>query len=155
MLGRLNDTVLFGVEAAADLVPFPRRDTQFFTKAPDLGTVADTRWHPVIAGSQNVFVLNKNRTHLSPQTSGTGGDQPGDLHEIFVPCGACQRLTQNISGLEPVAVERELFAKLPDLTLDLGQESFVIPFLKNLTDPLSYQGHLSFLHPPGGNGRCA
>ena len=120
MLGRLDDPVLFGVQTAADLVPFARWDAQFFAKAPDLGAVTDAGRHTIVPGGQDILVLDENRSHLTAQACGTGGDQPADLHEILIPQGTDQRLAHSLSALEPVAVEGELLAKFPDLALDSG-----------------------------------
>jgi hypothetical protein len=87
MLGRLDYGVLFRMEAAAELMTLSRRDLQFFTQTTDIKAMGNPGRGAVISRGKNVFVFDKECTHLPAQTGRASGYEMGDFHEIFIPSG--------------------------------------------------------------------
>ena len=93
--GGLDDDVLFGVQAAADLVALPGRDAHLFAQAARLQTVAHTGGRTVVAGGQDVSVLDGDGAHLATQAGGTLAHQIGDAHEVIGPGHSLHDSTRN------------------------------------------------------------
>src|SRR5512133_4038924 len=88
VLGGLDDGVLLGVQAAAELVALPGRDIEPLAQAAGRITVGNAGRNPVVSGGQDVAILDQHSTNLSAQTGGAGGHQVGDIHEILIPGGS-------------------------------------------------------------------
>ena len=86
--GRLDDGVLFRVNAAAELVAHSGLDVEPFPQAADLGTVPDPGRGAVVAGGKDALVLDDHGPHRTPQAGGAFGHQGRDVHEIGFPGGA-------------------------------------------------------------------
>jgi hypothetical protein len=69
---------------AAQLVACSGRDVELHAEASCLLTVRDPSGSTVVSGGQNVLVLDDNGAHMPAEAGGTGGNQFGHLHEIFV-----------------------------------------------------------------------
>src|SRR5450631_1930153 len=86
--GGLDDGILFSVQPAAELVTLSRWHVQLRTQTAGLFTVADAGRDSVVAGGQDVAVLDQNGADTPAQTGGAGGYQSGDIDKILVPGGA-------------------------------------------------------------------
>ena len=84
MVCGLGDGILFGMYSAAQLVTCSRRNIEFHTETSGLLTVRDPSGSTVVSGGQDVLILDDYSTHMPAETGGTGGNQFGHLHEIFV-----------------------------------------------------------------------
>ncbi len=87
----LDDRILLGMKAAAELVSFPRRDPLLLAKATDIQAVFQPGWSSVVTRGQNLLVFDEDSPYLSPQTGGPFGDEVSNVHEIFFPGGPMRR----------------------------------------------------------------
>ena len=85
VIGGLNNRILFGVKAPAQLVPLTRRDIVFDAQACIFSAVGYAGGHPVIAGGEYALVLYDDRSDAPAQACGSGGDVLGNFHEIRIP----------------------------------------------------------------------
>jgi len=83
--GGLDNGILLGVQAAAEFVALSRGDIETFPQAAAGIAVRDAGRYPVVSGGQDIALLDKQSPNLSAQACGTGGNEPGYVHEIFVP----------------------------------------------------------------------
>src|SRR5512133_2718736 len=81
----LDDRILLGVDPAAKLVLCSRRDAALLAQATHLITVRETCGHAIVAGREDAFVLDENRTDVAPHARGPPRHLLGDSHEVLVP----------------------------------------------------------------------
>ena len=81
----LDDAVLPGVGAAADLMALSRGDMQFVPEAADIEAVAHAGGRAVVSGGQDALVLDEDAPDPAADAGGALADHIGDAHEIFRP----------------------------------------------------------------------
>jgi hypothetical protein len=64
MLGGLYDGILFGVKPAAELMALTGGDVKPLAQAADRFTVSNPGRDAIIAGGEDVSILNQKRSHL-------------------------------------------------------------------------------------------
>ena len=67
---RLDDGILFGVDAAAKFVVLTAGDMELLPKASHFLTMGDALWRSIVARGKDLPVLDQNGTYLSAQTGG-------------------------------------------------------------------------------------
>jgi len=85
--GGLNNGILFSMKAAAQFMPFSRRNSLFLPNTTNIQAMPDIGGRAVVAGCDDPFIPDDNSSHLSSQASGAFGHQLGDIHEILIPGG--------------------------------------------------------------------
>ena len=84
--GGLDDDVLFGVQAAADLVALAAGHAQLLAQAnPRPRQWGVSEGGPVVACGQDAFVAHGDGPHLAARAGGAFGHQIGDPHEVVGP----------------------------------------------------------------------
>jgi hypothetical protein len=87
MVSRLNDGILFCMEATAELMALPRRDALFLAEATNVQAVFRPRRGSIVTRRQNIFIFDEDSTHLPPKAGRAFGDEMSDIHEILFPGG--------------------------------------------------------------------
>jgi hypothetical protein len=85
MFRRLDNGILFSMKTTAKFMTFTGEHGQFLPQTTDIKTVGNTGWRTVITGGKNIFVLYQDGAHMATETGGPAGNEPGNLHKIFVP----------------------------------------------------------------------
>lgn len=85
---RLDDGVLLGMQAAADLVALAAGHAELLTQAAGLGAMAHAGGHAVVAGGQYAAVLHDDGPYGATHARGARGDLVRQRHEVLVPAGA-------------------------------------------------------------------
>jgi hypothetical protein len=88
----LDDGILFRMETTAQFMTLSRLHREPLPQTADFEAVGDSGRSTVIAGGEDILVLDQHCTHMTAKTGGTSGNKLGDLHEIFIPGRSFQYL---------------------------------------------------------------
>jgi hypothetical protein len=88
------------MEAAAEFMTLPGRDTQLFPQATDIKTVGNPGRGAIISGGKNVFIFDENGPHLPAQAGRAPGHEMGYFHEIFIPTGTDHQFTPIVNPVK-------------------------------------------------------
>ncbi len=91
MVGGLDDRVLLGMKAPAELMSFSGRNPLSLAEAPDIQAVFQTGRRAVVTRGQNLFVFDEDGPHLSSNARGPFRDEVSNIHEIFFPGRSMRR----------------------------------------------------------------
>ena len=85
---RLDDDVLFRVEAPADFMPLAGRHAELFAQATDIEAMRYLGRCAVIAGGEDAFVLDGYGPDPAAQAGRALRHEGGDVHEVVGPSDA-------------------------------------------------------------------
>ena len=91
MVGSLDNRILLGMKAAAELVSLSGRNSLFLSEATNIQTVFHPGRSSIVTCGQNLLILDEDSPHLSPQAGGSFGNEVSNIHEIFFPGGSMRR----------------------------------------------------------------
>jgi hypothetical protein len=88
MVSGLNNGILLSMEAAAELMSLPRRNTLSLPEAAHVEAMVQSRGSPIITCRQDLLIFDEDRSDLPSQASRPLRNEMSDIHEILFPRGA-------------------------------------------------------------------
>ena len=88
MVSRLDDCILFCMEAATQFMALPGGDSLFLAEAANVQAVLQARRGSIVTRRQDFLVFDEDRADLPSQAGRALGDEMRDVHEILFPGGS-------------------------------------------------------------------
>jgi hypothetical protein len=79
------------MEAPAEFVSLPGRDSSLLPKATDVQAVFQPGRSSIVTRGQDFFIFDEDSSYLPSQTSRSLGNKMGNIHEILFPRGPMGR----------------------------------------------------------------
>jgi len=91
VVGGLDNCILLTVEAPAEFMPLPGRDSSLLPKTTDVQAVFQPGRSSIVTRGQDFFIFDEHRSYLPPQAGRSLGNEMSDVHEILFPRGSMGR----------------------------------------------------------------
>jgi hypothetical protein len=79
------------MEAPAEFVSLPGRDSSLLPKTTDVQAVFQPGRSSIVTRGQDFFIFDEDSSYLPSQTGRSLGNKTSDIHEIFFPRGSSGR----------------------------------------------------------------